>query len=406
MNTEVINHSFSARVKKGITTYFKENLAILVAFIILCVGLSIATPAFFTKDNILNVLRQVATNSNLAIGLTMAIIIGGIDLSVGAILAFSGLLCASFISDGMNLGLAVLLAFTLGALFGLLNGLIIAYTNMPPFVVTLATQNIARGIVNVYANGQPISARNPVFNFLGVGYFLGIPLPVIYSFVLLAVMILILGRSKFGRQLYAVGGNEEAARFSGINIKKLDKACLVFNIESENGYRVSILDKTNSTEAVYWTTDFLGLEQCEDNYFQTSNYLKLCKDFVQEVYNQENDIPKADQIDMLNRSIDYFKKADTFNENLFKEEVVSDPQIIDAFENFKNYYEEKNELALKDQFDVSNSAVKDEKKYFKHVLKLDKNFHVYIHGQKKYIEKGYDSDRDMNYYKLYFREEN
>ena len=221
MNTEVINHSFSARVKKGITTYFKENLAILVAFIILCVGLSIATPAFFTKDNILNVLRQVATNSNLAIGLTMAIIIGGIDLSVGAILAFSGLLCASFISDGMNLGLAVLLAFTLGALFGLLNGLIIAYPNMPPFVVTLATQNIARGIVNVYANGQPISARNPVFNFLGVGYFLGIPLPVIYSFVLLAVMILILGRSKFGRQLYAVGGNEEAARFSGINIKKV-----------------------------------------------------------------------------------------------------------------------------------------------------------------------------------------
>ena len=221
MKTEVINHSFSARVKKGITTYFKENLAILVAFIILCVGLSIATPAFFTKDNILNVLRQVATNSNLAIGLTMAIIIGGIDLSVGAILAFSGLLCASFISDGMNLGLAVLLAFTLGALFGLLNGLIIAYTNMPPFVVTLATQNIARGIVNVYANGQPISARNPVFNFLGVGYFLGIPLPVIYSFVLLAVMILILGRSKFGRQLYAVGGNEEAARFSGINIKKV-----------------------------------------------------------------------------------------------------------------------------------------------------------------------------------------
>ena len=215
MNTEVINHSFSARVKKGITTYFKENLAILVAFIILCVGLSIATPAFFTKDNILNVLRQVATNSNLAIGLTMAIIIGGIDLSVGAILAFSGLLCASFISDGMNLGLAVLLAFTLGALFGLLNGLIIAYTNMPPFVVTLATQNIARGIVNVYANGQPISARNPVFNFLGI------PLPVIYSFVLLAVMILILGRSKFGRQLYSVGGNEEAARFSGINIKKV-----------------------------------------------------------------------------------------------------------------------------------------------------------------------------------------
>ena len=93
---------------------------------------------------------------------------------------------------------------------------------------------------------------------------------------------------------------------------------------------------------------------------------------MQEVYNQENDIPKADQIDMLNRSIDYFKKADVFNENLFKDEVVNDPQIITAFEDFKNYYEEKNELALKDQFDVSNSAIKDEKKYFKHILKLDK----------------------------------
>lgn len=192
----------------------------------------------------------------------------------------------------------------------------------------------------------------------------------------------------------------------GINIKKLDKACLIFNVDGENGYRVSILDKTNSSEAVYWTTDFLNLEQCDDNYFQTSNYLKLCKDFVQEVYNQENDIPKADQIDMLNRSIDYFKKADVFNENLFKDEVVNDPQIITAFEDFKNYYEEKNELSLKDQFDVSNSAIKDEKKYFKHILKLDKNFHVYIHGQKKYIEKGYDSARDMNFYKLYFREEN
>src|SRR5699024_4692110 len=111
MNTEALNHSFFRTGKKGIANYLKENLAILVAFMILCVGLSIATPAFFTKDNILNVLRQVATNSNLAIGLTMAIIIGGIDLSVGAVLAFSGLLCASFISDGLNLGLAVLLAF-------------------------------------------------------------------------------------------------------------------------------------------------------------------------------------------------------------------------------------------------------------------------------------------------------
>ena len=195
-------------------------------------------------------------------------------------------------------------------------------------------------------------------------------------------------------------------RESGINRKKMDTACLVVNVESENGYKISILDRTNSTEALYWTTDFLNLLQLDDDYFQTSNYLKLCKDFVREVYNQENDISKADQIDLLNRSIDYFKNAETFNESLFKEEVVNDPGVISAFDEYKNYYQEQNDVALHDQFDVSGSAVKDGKKYFKHVLKLDKNFHVYIHGQKKYIEKGYDPERDMNYYKLYFREEN
>lgn len=193
---------------------------------------------------------------------------------------------------------------------------------------------------------------------------------------------------------------------SGINIKRLDKACLVFNINKEEGYKVSILDKTNSKEAIYWTTDFLGLRPCEDSYFQTSNYLNLCKDFVKEIYNKENDVPRADQIDMLNRSIDFFKDTDVFSENRFKEEVVREPEIINAFENFKSQYEQEKEMSLNDQFEVSDYAVKDEKKYFKHVLKLDKNFHVYIHGQKKYLKKGYDPDRDMNFYTLYFREEN
>jgi hypothetical protein len=191
----------------------------------------------------------------------------------------------------------------------------------------------------------------------------------------------------------------------GINIKKLDKACLIFNVEQENGYRVTILDKTNASEALYWTHDFLGLEQREDDYFQTSNYLTLCKEFVEEVYNRDNDINKADQIDLLNRSLDYFKKADHFDETLFKESVM-DPQAIQAFESFKDYYEEQNETSLKDSFPVSESAVKDGKKYFRHVLKLDKNFHVYIHGQRKYIERGYDPNREMNFYKLYFRDEN
>lgn len=192
---------------------------------------------------------------------------------------------------------------------------------------------------------------------------------------------------------------------SGINIKKLDKACIVFNTNRGNGYKVCVLDKTNTKEAVYWMSDFLGLEPGEDSYFQTSNYLDLCKNFVKDIYNQENDVPRADQIDMLNRSIDFFKGSELFSEDRFKQEVVQEPEVIRAFENFKCQYENDNNVELASEFAVSDYAVKDEKKYFKHVLKLDKNFHVYIHGEKKYIRKGYDSERDMNFYVLYFRNE-
>ncbi len=193
---------------------------------------------------------------------------------------------------------------------------------------------------------------------------------------------------------------------SGINIRKLDKACLIFNVQEEVGYKVSVLDKTNGKEALYWVQDFLGLEAAyDDSYFQTSSYLNLCKEFVREVYNKENDVPMADQIDMLNRSIGFFKEAETFSEERFKEEVVREPEVIRAFEDFRQQYEQEKEIPLSNDFPVSDYAVKDEKRYFRHVLKLDKNFHVYIHGQRKYIEKGYDTARDMNYYKLYFRDE-
>lgn len=214
--------NFFVRFGFGVVNYFKENVAILVAFLAMCIALTIITPVFLSVDNILNVLRQVATNCNLALGLTMAIIINGIDLSVGSVVALSGTLAASFIAtNGMNVWLAIGLAFVIGAAIGLVNGLIIAYTGMPPFVVTLATMNIARGAAYVYTNGQPVRAFEDTFNFLGIGYFMGIPLPVIYSAVLFIVMTLLLTRSKFGRHLYAVGGNEEAARFSGISIKKV-----------------------------------------------------------------------------------------------------------------------------------------------------------------------------------------
>nr|WP_262397603.1 ABC transporter permease [Zongyangia hominis] len=210
------------RFGHGVVTYLKENLAILCAFVVMCVALAIMSPVFLSVDNILNVLRQVTVNCNLALGLTMCIIINGIDLSVGSVVAISGTLAAGFISNnGMNVWLAILIAFLIGVVMGICNGLIIAYTGMPPFVVTLAMMNIGRGAAYVYANGQPIRCFVDEFNFWGVGYILGIPVPVIISAILFIIMTLVLTKSKFGRHLYAVGGNEEAAKFSGISIKKV-----------------------------------------------------------------------------------------------------------------------------------------------------------------------------------------
>lgn len=194
-------------------------------------------------------------------------------------------------------------------------------------------------------------------------------------------------------------------RESGINIKKLDKACLIFNVYGEEGYKISILDKTNSKEALYWTQDFLCIEPRLDSYFHTSNYLNLCKDFIQDIYNPENNVTKAEQIDLLNRSINFFKEEEIFSEEKFKEEVVKEPDVIAAFEAYKEHYTEQNEVQIDDDFNISNFAIKDGKKYFKHILKLDKNFHVYIHGERKYITRGYDSEVDMHYYKLYFYDE-
>jgi hypothetical protein len=201
--------------------------------------------------------------------------------------------------------------------------------------------------------------------------------------------------------------NYELGCENGINIKKLDKGCVVFNTSKEEGYKVCIVDKTNKkNEALYWKDEFLGLKAVEASYFNTKNYLELCKDFVKDVYNQDNEASLPDQIDLLNRSLDYFKEIDVFSENEFKDKIIIEPEVVSAFEDYKQFYAEDKDVEFKDNFGVSDFAVKDSKKHFKHVLKLDKNFHIYIHGERKFVEKGFDTARDMNYYKLYYREEN
>ncbi len=190
----------------------------------------------------------------------------------------------------------------------------------------------------------------------------------------------------------------------GINIKKLDKGCLIFNIDADDGYRVMIVDNQSSTEAQYWKDEFLKLKPVSDNYFQTKNYLSLAKSFVTERLDDEFEVSKADQIDYLNRSIDYFKKNEQFNEKDFATAVFEHTEVIKSFKRFKTDFENENDLDIVSEFDISTSAVKKQSRVFKSVLKLDSNFHVYIHGDKELIEKGVDPD-GRKYYKLYYHNE-
>jgi hypothetical protein len=191
-----------------------------------------------------------------------------------------------------------------------------------------------------------------------------------------------------------------------INIKKLDKGCVIFNTEKEAGYKVAVIDQTNSTEAAYWIDDFLNLKISNNNYTQTNTVLKVYKDFVTNKIDEEFEISKTDKIDLLNRSIKYFKEKEHFDLDEFSNEVLGHEPGIEAFKRFKKTYEDEFETEIGDSFLISDSAVKKQARVFKSVLKLDKNFHIYIHGNKELIEKGYDEEMKMSYYKVYFREEN
>jgi hypothetical protein len=191
-----------------------------------------------------------------------------------------------------------------------------------------------------------------------------------------------------------------------INIKKLDKGCLIFNTEKEAGYKVAVIDQTNSTEAAYWVDDFLKLKIRNNNYTQTNTVLKVYKDFVTNQIDEEFEISKTDKIDLLNRSIKYFKEKEHFDLDEFSNEVLAHEPGIESFKRFKKNYEDEFETEIGNSFLISDTAVKKQARVFKSVLKLDKNFHIYIHGNKELIEKGYDEEMKMSYYKVYFREEN
>jgi len=192
----------------------------------------------------------------------------------------------------------------------------------------------------------------------------------------------------------------------GFDLKGIDKGCIIFNEEESNGYKISIIDNSNkSGEAQYWTKDFLGVVPTKDEYHQTNQFLGITKQFVTKQLDEDFEVSKADKIDLLNRSVDYFKKHETFDKKEFEEEVFGDDNVIESFQKFDTSYRQENEIELTDSFEISGQAVKKQARAFKSVLKLDKNFHIYIHGNKELIEKGVEND-GRKYYKIYYQDEN
>ena len=210
------------KAQNGFARYFKENMGTLIGLLAMCLILSFTTNGvFYSQRNLVNVLRQVSSNACLAFGMTFAIITGGIDLSVGSILALSGTLSAGFIAfNNMPVAQAVILAIVIGTALGLFNGCVIAKTTIPPFIVTLAMMQIARGAAYIYSNGQPIRAMFPDYQIIGTGWLGPIPYPVIYMIVFLIICVILLSKTRFGRHVYAVGGNDKAAIFSGVNVAR------------------------------------------------------------------------------------------------------------------------------------------------------------------------------------------
>jgi len=200
-----------------------QKLGPVIGLLLIIVIISVMSPSFLTMNNLFNVLRQVSINALIAFGMTFVILTGGIDLSVGSILALTGAVTAGMMSGGMDPILAMLLGVLLGVLLGAINGLIIAKGKVAPFIATLATMTIFRGLTLVYTEGRPISGLGDSFTFqmLGKGYILGIPVPVVTMAISFAVLYFILKKTTFGRRVYAVGGNEEASRLSGINVDRI-----------------------------------------------------------------------------------------------------------------------------------------------------------------------------------------
>ena len=177
----------------------------------------------------------------------------------------------------------------------------------------------------------------------------------------------------------------------------MDKGCLIFNTEKKEGYKVAVVDQANNSEAAYWIDYFLKLSIPNDGYNQTNNTLSIYKKFITTQVDEEFSVSKTDKIHLLNRSIKYFKEKEQFNMEEFSNEVIGYEEGIASFKKYKQSFEQEFYTAITNNFAINNVAVKKQAHAYKSILKLDKNFHIYIYGNKDLIEKGFDEEKNMNF---------
>lgn len=200
-----------------------------VGLVAVCLVMVFASNSFLSAANLENIARQVSINAIIAVGMTCVILTGGIDLSVGSVMALSGTLAAGLMVAGLNAVAALVVGIAVGLGFGVANGLFVAFAGMPPIIVTLATMGVARGLALIYTGGYPIDGLPDWVAFFGNGSVLGVQMPVLIMLVVYLIAWLLLERMPFGRYVYAIGGNEEATRLSGVRVPRIKVLVYAFS---------------------------------------------------------------------------------------------------------------------------------------------------------------------------------
>lgn len=204
-------------------------------------------------------------------------------------------------------------------------------------------------------------------------------------------------------RIFPSGDNFEIESQKGVNINKLDKGCLIFNTKKDKGYVVLVVDNINkgSDVAHYWIDDFLQVKPYKNDYYYTENIISLCKNFT----NEDTNINKVQKAEILNKAVSFLKENESFDMNDFSNQIMKEESMVKAFQSYKAQYEKERDVVIAEDFTISEQALKKQTRTIRNSIKLDNNFKISIDGDVRYMVKGYDEEKKMNYYKLYFKEE-